>query len=254
MIYEHIIYDQKDKIGIIILNRPKKRNAVSPAMAAEVEDVLDKATGDDNLVALIITGGKDFFCAGLDLTTQRPKGMKGSDIVTMIETVYRYEKPTIAAVSGFAFGGGLELALACDLRACSTSALFGLPEIKLGVLAVGGGTQRLPRTIGLTWAKEMIFTGDPIGAEDAYRLGLVNRVVPVETFLDEAKKIAGVIAKRPPLALKGAKKAVNLGNEMDIKAALQVDHSIDEVLVASEDAKEGISAFLEKRKPVWKGK
>lgn len=165
-----------------------------------------------------------------------------------------FEKPVIAAVSGIALGGGCELALACDFRIASESAKFGLPEINLGGLPAGGGTQRLPRLIGVAKAKEMIMTGDSIDGREAYRIGLVNRVVPVDSLLEEAKKIAGRISEKAPLAMKMAKIAINKGIQMDLNSGLDYEAQCVTVLYKTEDRREAINAFKEKRKPLFKGR
>jgi enoyl-CoA hydratase len=164
------------------------------------------------------------------------------------------DKPVIAAVSGLALGGGCELALACDLRIAAENATFGQPEIKIGVIPGAGGTQRLPRLVGLGRAKELLFTGDTIDAQEAYRIGLVNKVVPVEALMSETRKLALKVTKQPPLALKTTKAVVNEGINMNIQSALALEARGFEILFSTEDQKEGMKAFLEKRKPIFKGK
>jgi enoyl-CoA hydratase len=164
------------------------------------------------------------------------------------------EKPVIAAVSGLALGGGCELTLACDLRIAAENAVFGQPEIKIGVIFGGGGTQRLPRIVGVTKAKELLYTGDFINAEEAYRVGLVNRIVPVASLMDEARKMVLKIASQPRIAVKYAKMAVNEGMGMDIKSAMAYEARCFEILFSTQDQKEGMRAFIKKRKPVFTDK
>jgi len=162
------------------------------------------------------------------------------------------EKPVIAAVSGLALGGGCELAMACDLRIATENAVFGQPEIRIGVIPGAGGTQRLPRLVGVTKAKELLYTGDSIDANEAYRIGLVNKVVPVASLMDEAMKMASKIARQPGVALRMTKFAVNSGMNMDIKSAMSYEARCFEILFSTEDQKEGVKAFIEKRRPAFK--
>jgi enoyl-CoA hydratase len=165
-----------------------------------------------------------------------------------------FEKPVIAAVSGVAVGGGCELSLVCDLRIASETARFGVPEVKIGVIPAAGGTQRLPRIIGITRAKELLYTGDFIDAQEAYRLNLVNKVVPVDKLMDAAKELARKLMNNPPLSIKFAKRAVNAGMQLDLASALEYEAFCAAIVVASEDRMEGFKAFVEKRKPVYKGR
>ena len=215
---------------------------------------------DDKVAPLIITGHKDFFGAGADIT-------EISDITTPIDAhrfvisvqslfskIENMEKPVIAAVSGLALGGGCELALACDLRIAAENAIFAQPEIRIGVIPGGGGTQRLPRIIGIGSAKEMLYTGESIDAQEAYRIGLVNKVVSVDSLMPEAKKLANKLKGQPAFALKMIKMAVNEGFNMDLKSSLAYEARCFETIFSTEDQKEGTKAFLEKRKPNFKGK
>jgi len=221
MVYETIIYEQEDGIAILTLNRPQQRNAISPQVGTEVDDVLDKVATDEEIKVLIVTGGTEVFSAGMDLKAGRVTGRRQSSIFSIVDGLAACEKPTIAAISGFALGGGCELAMACDLRIASNTAVFGFPEVSFGAMPGAGGTQRLPRLVGIAKAKEMIFTSDRIDAQEAYRIGLVNKVVPVESLMEEAKKLAQVLVSRSPVALKTVKRCINDGMQMDLATGLQ---------------------------------
>ncbi len=190
MAYETVIYEKEGGVAMLTLNRPAQRNAMDPQMAVEIDDALDQADADEEVNVLIITGGTETFCSGMDIKAGRAgTGRRDSNIFTTIEGVAAFIKPTIAAVSGYALGGGLELALACDLRIASDKAIFAFPEANFGAIAGAGGPQRLPRLIGTGNAKQMLFTGERFDAQEAYRMGLVNKVVPVESLIEEAKKM-----------------------------------------------------------------
>lgn len=256
MAYETIIYQKAERVATVTLNRPQALNSLSPQLCREAKQALEQAAADDEVRVVIITGGERVFCAGADIKALQELGIVGAAtaVVDFINWVEGYEKPTLAAVSGYAYGGGCELAMVCDLRVASATARFGVPEIKIGLFAGAGGTQRLPRLIGVTKAKEMNFTGDPIDVQEAYRLGLVNKVVPVESLMTETQKLAQLIAERAPLSVKVVKKNINVGMQMDIVSAMEYDRRGMFILAASEDAKEGIKAFIEKRPAVFKGK
>ncbi len=261
--YETITWEKKVGILVIRLNRPEKKNALSMKMRKELNEILDMASKDKEIRVVIVTGGEENFCVGADV--KEPEGI--SNVIKenpIYRIIYRRDiihskienlpKPTIAAVSGFALGGGLEMALVCDIRIASDTAMFGFPEIKLGGLPVGGGTQRLSRIIGIAKAKEMILTGESIDAQEAYRVGLVNKVVPVNQLMVEAMRIGSILAERPPLALTLGKYVIDTGFQMDIDSALDYEASLATVLYKTEDGEEGIRAFSEKRKPIFKGK
>jgi len=234
-------------------------NAISSEFIGELDQILDEIANDDEVSVVIVTGGK-FFAAGADI--KEVIGLKtpieAHRFVASAQSVFNkiesLEKPVIAAVSGLALGGGCEMTLACDIRIAADSAIFGQPEMKIGVIPGGGGTQRLPRLIGLGMAKELLYTGDPIDAQEAYRIGLVNKVVPVYSLIDEAKKMAAKIVRQPNLALRITKLVVNEGINMELKSALTHEARCFEWLFSTEDQKEGMKAFVEKRKPVFKGK
>ena len=262
MKYETITYDKDETAGvsIITLNRPVHLNALSEEMLDELSSLTVSIAQDQDLGAVIITGGDKCFAAGADIAQvsrlDSPAAAHAfvSKAHMVMDGIERIEKPVIAAVNGIAFGGGCELALACDIRLASETALFALPEIKIGVMPGGGGTQRLPRLIGAGRAKEMLFSGEPVNAREAYRIGLVNRVFPVESLMEEARKMAAKFAARPRIALRMNKAAVSAGTGMDLHSALAYEARCFELLFSTEDLKEGMRAFLEKRKPVFKDK
>lgn len=261
MSYETLLYEKEEGIGIVTLNRPDRLNALSFKLREELQHVFEQMEQDEEVKVVILTGGQKAFSAGADikeragLQSTQPQvyftQQKTHRFYSMIEN---FEKPVIAAVSGVAVGGGCELSLVCDLRIASETARFGVPEVKIGVIPAAGGTQRLPRIIGITRAKELLYTGDFIDAREAHQLGLVNRVVPVESLLEEAKSLAKKIAANPPLSVKFAKRAVNAGMQMDLASGLDYEAHCAALLAVSEDRIEGFKAFTEKRKPVFKGK
>lgn len=258
--YSILLYEKKETIGILTINRPEKMNALSNELTSELKTVLGEIEQDDKLRVLIFTGAGDkAFMAGADirelLVRDAKIGRKVSkerqDLFSRIENL---AVPVIAAVNGYALGGGLELALACSIRICSDQAKFGAPEVKLGIIPGDGGTQRLPRLVGLGRAMEMILSGDFIDAQEAYRIGLANKVVPHEELMEKTLELADKIASRPPLAVQFAKEAVNrsVGNGSDSGYALE--SYLHALSCSTEDKKEGVSAFLEKRKGQFKGK
>ncbi len=258
--YKTLIYEKKDNIGLLTINRPDKMNAISNELTSELKKLLDEIENDEELRVLVITGAGDkAFVAGADINElvdrDAKKGRKVSherqEIFSRIENL---QVPAIAAVNGFALGGGLELALACSIRICSEKAQFGAPEVKLGIIPGDGGTQRLPRLVGLGRAMEMILTGDFIDAQEAYRIGLVNRVVSADKLMDEAMELARKIASRPPLAVRFAKEAVNRSMEGDSASGFALESFLHALTCTTEDKKEGVAAFLEKRKGEFKGK
>jgi len=260
MKFNTIIYTKEDGIGIITLSRPESMNAINKEFMNELNLVFDEIERDEDVAVVIITGSEKFFAVGADVKEIISIGtpleahdfeVKAQALFSRIENL---EKPVIAAITGFALGGGCELTLACDIRIAANNATFGQPEIKLGIIPGGGSTQRLPRLIGAGRAKELLYTGDTIDAQEAYRIGLVNMVVPVSSLMDEARKMALKIAKRPLIALKMTKLAVNEGINMSLPSALAHEARCFEFVFSTEDQKEGMKAFVEKRKPVFKGK
>ena len=260
MDFNTIIYNVEDGIGIITMNRPESMNAINDEFMRELGQVIGLIEADEKVGAVIVTGGGKFFAAGADIkyimgiSTPLEAHQFVSDVHSLFSRLENLEKPTIAAVGGLALGGGCELALACDIRLAAENAIFGLPEIKIGVLPGGGGTQRLPRLIGAGRAKEMLYSGDPIDAGEAYRIGLANKVVKTEALMDEAKKMAKRLGQRPAFALKMIKTSVNKGMSMDLQSGLAHEARCFEILFSTEDQKEGMTAFVEKRKPNFKGK
>jgi len=261
MSYETLIYEKEEGIAIVTMNRPDRLNALSFKLKEDLSHVFDVMEKDEEVKVVILTGGPKAFSAGADIkeraTAQTSQARyvfnqrKTHEFFCKIEN---FEKPVIAAVSGVAVGGGCELSLVCDLRLASETARFGVPEVKIGVIPAAGGTQRLPRIIGITKAKELLYTGEFIDAQEAYRLGLVNKVVPVEKLMDEAKEFAHKLMNNPPLSIKYAKMAVNVGMQLDLASALEYEAFCAAIVVASEDRMEGFKAFVEKRKPVYKGR
>lgn len=257
--YETLLLSVEEGIATVTLNRPAVLNALNHQVFSELAQVGQKLADDNSVRAVIITGGEKVFAAGADIRdmakadamdialADRPS-MKAFNIIENMP------KPVIAAVAGYALGGGCELSLVCDVRIAADNAKFGLPEITLGILPGAGGTQRLPRLIGAGKAKEMIFSGDFIEAEEALRVGLVNKVVPAEQLMPEAKRLAKRFAMRGAVALRMAKSAVNEGLRMDLEAGLQYEHKCFSLLFATQDQKEGMQAFLEKRRPNFQGK
>jgi len=251
-------YEKKDRIAYITLNRREALNALDPTILRELHDVLTDFREDEEILVGIITGqGQKAFCAGADVKTTIPamREMRGEwwrqqDIMRGMELW----KPIIAAVNGFALGGGLELVLACDLRIAAENARFGVPEVKLGLIPGWGGTQRLPRAIPKAKAAEMLLLGDPIDAQEAYRLGLVNKVVPQEELMPTATEWAKKLCELPPLAVRGAKEAMLMGLGMSLEQGLRLEAKTEDFLVNTEDCKEGCQAFLEKRKGEFKAR
>lgn len=259
MQYKTILYDKADGVGTITINRPKAYNAINFEMLKEFDHVLSDIEKDVEIKVGLIVGSEKYFAAGADLTEvsniDSPVDayyyIKRLDVLHRIE---RLDKPVIAAISGFALGGGCELSMCCDIRIAAENATFGQPEIKLGLIPGAGGTQRLPRLIGMSKAKELLYTGDSIDANEAYRLGLVSKVVPVDSLMDEARTLALKIARQPGAALRATKIAMNGGIDMDIKSAIAYEARCFEILFSTEDQTEGTRAFVEKRKPVFKNK
>ena len=257
MTYQLILTERRNRSALITLNRPQAMNALNNELLREVMDALDAIDRDDTIGAIVITGNEKAFAAGADIKEMADKSiteMMDRDHVAVFGRIRTIRKPVIAAVSGWALGGGCEVALSCDMIVASESAKFGQPEITIGVIPGAGGTQRLTRAVGKAIAMEMILNNRTLSAQEAYQFGLVNRVVPVEGYLDEALKLADEIAARPPLAVRAAKKMISQSYEFTLSEGLAEEKRTFYSLFASEDQKEGMQAFLEKRKPEWKGK
>ncbi|WP_163470059.1 enoyl-CoA hydratase-related protein [Fusobacterium sp. IOR10] len=250
---EFVTYEQEGFIGVVTINRPKALNALNTEVLELLNKVVD-AVDLEKTRALILTGaGAKSFVAGADISEMsllskaegENFGKIGNDVFRKIET---FPIPVIAAVNGFALGGGCELSLSCDIRICSENALFGQPEVGLGITPGFGGTQRLARVVGIGKAKEMIYTASNIKAEEAYRIGLVNKVCSADELLDEAKKIAKKIVRNAPIAVRASKKAINDGISLDMDNAIVIEEKLFGSCFETEDQKNGMKAFLEKRK------
>lgn len=242
----------KDNVVIITIDRQEALNALNEQVIDELYEVIDEVEKDESIRVLIVTGAGRSFVAGADIGVQstfdlnmgREWGIKGSKLMRRIELL---EIPTIAAVNGFALGGGCELALSCDLIIASEKAKFGQPEVGLGITPGFSGTQRLPRRVGVAKAKELIFTGEMITAAEAEKIGLVNKVVAPESLLDEAMDMAGRMIKNAPIALKYSKAAIDRGIDLDLDNGIRTENELFAMCYATEDQKEGMKAFLEKR-------
>ncbi|HEV2415554.1 MAG TPA: enoyl-CoA hydratase-related protein [Candidatus Dormibacteraeota bacterium] len=255
--YEHIVVEVEPPIATITLNRPKVLNALSPALVGEVAGALITLDANSEVRAAVLTGGPKVFAAGADISDMADQGPVDQllrDQTGRWAPLAGFKKPLIAAVNGYALGGGCEVALMCDLIIAGDGARFGQPEINLGIIPGAGGTQRWPRTAGKYVAMEVMLTGNPITAQRAYELGIVNRVVPAEMTIEVAKRTARELAAKPPLALRMAKEAVLKAFEAPLSEGLAAERKSFYFLFATEDQKEGMHAFLEKRKGVFKGK
>ncbi|MCB9262794.1 MAG: enoyl-CoA hydratase/isomerase family protein [Flavobacteriales bacterium] len=252
-----IVTPQYEKhIAVIQLNRPKELNALNLQVMGEIRDALQLLDNDPEVRVIIITGNERAFAAGADIKQMAGKGaidMLKIDQFSTWDQIRKTKKPIIAAVSGFALGGGCELVMTCDMVVASETAQFGQPEIKIGVMPGAGGTQRLPRAVGKTRAMEMVLTGNFISADEALRYGLINKVVPVESYMIETVRMAQTIAAQSPLAVQLAKESVLKAYEMPLQEALSFERKNFYMLFATNDQKEGMAAFIEKRRPEFKG-
>jgi enoyl-CoA hydratase len=257
MLYTSILTETRGKVGLVTLNRPQALNALSPQLLTELFQALSSYDLDPAIGAMLIAGSERVFAAGADIKFMAgasSEEMRANGFVELFEQFRTLSKPVIAAVSGFALGGGCELALACDMIVASETARFGQPEVTIGVIPGGGGTQRLTRALGKALAMEIILNNRTLSADEALRFGLVNRVVPIELLLEESLSFASAIAERAPLALMAAKKAVNNADEMSLSAGLAEERKLFHGLFDTSDQKEGMQAFIEKRKPRWQAK
>lgn len=246
----------EEHIALIQLNRPKELNALNLQVMGEIRDALKMLDEDDSVRVIIITGNERAFAAGADIKQMAGKGavdMLKIDQFSTWDQIRKTKKPIIAAVSGFALGGGCELVMTCDMVVASETAQFGQPEIKIGIMPGAGGTQRLPRAVGKVKAMEMVLTGNFISADEALKYGLINKVVPTEVYLTEAVRMAKDIAKQSPIAVQLAKESVQKAYEMPLQEALSFERKNFYMLFATEDQKEGMNAFVEKRKATFKG-
>ena len=260
MNFANLLYENQDGIAVITMNRPKALNALNQETLDELNQVADMLAKDSTVQVVILTGSGDkAFVAGADIAQmQSMSAMEGRNFGKLGQAVFNklenLPQPVIAAVNGFALGGGCELAMACDIRIASEKAKFGQPETGLGITPGFGGTQRLPRLVGKGRAKELLFTADMIDAAEAYRIGLVNKVVPPEELMEAAKALAGRIMKRSAAAVQLAKAAVNRGIEAGLENGIAYEAEVFGLCFATEDQKEGMTAFVEKRPGVWKGR
>ena len=257
MTYSTLLITKQDGYVIIQFNRPDVLNALNIKLMEELVNALESFEHDDEVRAIIITGNEKAFAAGADI-----KEMSDATAMDMLirdqfarwDRIRKIKKPLIAAVSGFALGGGCELSMSCDIIIASETAKFGQPEINIGVMPGAGGTQRLTRAVGKYKSMEMVLTGKMISADEAMRWGLVNKVVPLEYYLEEAKSLAKDIASKPPVAVRLAKEAVLKSFDTTIEGGLEFERKNFYLLFASDDQKEGMKAFVDKRRPEWKGK
>lgn len=257
---ESVLFQEENGIGIVTINRPKALNALNQEVLVGLGKLLDEIAVDTSVKVVVITGSGDkSFVAGADITEMQPLtaiegrewGKLGQAVFSKIE---KLPQPVIAAVNGFALGGGCELAMACDIRVASENAKFGQPEVSLGIPPGFGGTQRLPRLVGKGRAKELLYTGDMIDAAEAYRIGLVNKVVASGELMEVAKTMAQKIIARAPIAVQVCKAAVNEGLEMGLESGISYEAEVFGLCFATLDQKEGMTAFVEKRKPSFVGK
>ncbi len=260
MEYRYILYEESEGLATITFNRPEVRNALTQALMEELGRAVGEAEADGEVRVLILTGaGERAFVSGADLGEVRardtaselgPASRLRRGVLERLEHLF---KPSIAAINGYALGGGCEIALACTLRIAADTARFGQPEINLGIIPGLGGTQRLTRLVGRGRAMRLILTGDLIDAQEAYRIGLVDEVVPADKLMEAAKALGKKLASKPPLALRAAKDAVDYGADMSLAAALEFENRLFAMVSGSEDKAEGVAAFLEKRTPHWRG-
>jgi enoyl-CoA hydratase len=254
-----VLVETDGAVGVVMLNRPQALNALSFGVMKGAAEALAGFEKDPKVRAIVLAGGPRAFAAGADIAEMKDLGDGLSAARAMDEHLARWDfigqlaKPVIAAVSGFALGGGAELALACDMIVASETAVFGQPEVLIGVIPGAGGTQRLTKIVGKALAMEMCLTGRRLSAREALALGLVNRVVPVESYLTEAKKLAASVASMPPLAVMAAKEAVRRAMDLPVAQGLAFERQAFYATFDTQDQKEGMKAFVEKRKPVWRG-
>ena len=255
--YTSILTEVHGRVGLIRLNRPKALNALNRTLMQELVQALRAFDADPAIGAMVITGNERAFAAGADIKEMAdatPVAMLNQEYIELFDRIREIKKPIIAAVAGYALGGGFELAMTCDMIVAAETAKFGQPEINLGIIPGAGGTQRLTRTVGKYLAMEIVLNDRKLSAEEAARFGLVNRVVPVERYLDEALELAQQIAARAPVAVRIAKEAVNKALETSLTEGLAYERRVFYLLFSTEDQKEGMQAFIEKRKPHWQGK
>jgi len=257
MTYNSILVETRGKVGLVTLNRPKAMNALNAELMQELVEAVLAYDADAAIGAILITGNERVFAAGADI-----KDMVDASVTDMLEDSFvelfdglrKVKKPVIAAVAGFALGGGCELAMSCDMIIAAENARFGQPEVTIGVIPGAGGTQRLTHAVGKAIAMEMVLNNRTLSAGEALLHGLINKVVPNERYLDEAMTLASEIAERAPLAVRLGKEAVNKAFELSLSEGLEAERRAFYMLFASQDQEEGMKAFIEKRKAEWKGK
>ncbi len=255
--YTQILTETRGRVGLVRLNRPQAMNALNGELISELMQALDAFDADENIGAMVITGSERAFAAGADIKEMADASavdMLLHDRISRFDLIRNIKKPVIAAVAGFCLGGGNELAMSCDIIIAAENARFGQPEINLGVIPGAGGTQRLTRAVGKSIAMEMVLNNRTLTADEALRFGLISRVVPVERYLEEAVILAAEIAERAPLAVRLAKEAVNKAFETSLTDGLADERRSFYFLFATQDQKEGMAAFVNKRKPEWTGK
>jgi len=259
MEYSNLLLEKNGAVAVLTINRPKALNALNSDTLSEMSTVLDELGRDSSVKVVILTGsGEKAFIAGADISQMKDfNAMEGRRFAQLGQATFRklelLPQPVIAAINGFALGGGCELAMACDIRIASENAKFGQPEVTLGLTAGFGGTQRLPRLVSTGIASELLFTGDIIDANEAYRIGLVNKLYSLENLMGEALKLAQRIAGRAPAAVQLSKSAIQRGINMDMDSAQAYEAEVFALTFSTQDQTEGCSAFLEKRKPVFVG-
>lgn len=247
----------REGIAVLAIERPERRNALNLLIKAKLADEVEAVAADDAIRVIVLTGSAGYFVAGTDIgemVDMSPEDHTRLKTERVFNALRRCRKPLIAAVEGYALGGGCELALCCDLIVAGASARFGQPEIRVGIMPGAGGTQRLPRIAGPYRAMKLLLTGEPVGAEEALSMGLVSEVVPDGSALERALAIAQTIASMPPLAVRAIKEAVQAGQNLPLEGALALERKAFQLLFDTEDQKEGMRAFLEKRKPVFRGR
>jgi enoyl-CoA hydratase len=262
MAFETINLEIDGAVATLVLNRPERMNALNDQMKADLAKALDAIDQASGIAVVIITGaGEKAFCAGADIKERSAAEPTATEFIAaqrrthaLFGSIAELEQPVIAAINGVALGGGMEIALCCDVRLAADTARLGLTEVNLGVIPAGGGTQRLPRLIGAGRAKRLIMTGAILSAAEAAAIGLVDEVVPAGALTERARVLAGAIAAKAPLAVRLAKRAVDQGAQTDLKSALEYELYAASLLYTSEDRKEGMRAFVEKRKPAFNGR
>ncbi|MCX8185371.1 MAG: enoyl-CoA hydratase/isomerase family protein [Sulfolobales archaeon] len=252
---KYVLYEKRDNVAIVTLNRPERLNALNRELLQDLHRALEQAERDSDIRVVVLTGAGKAFCAGADVAEFTKSTHEVKDFIELGKRVFEYienmGKPVIAAVNGYALGGGLELALSCDFIIASSSAFFGATEINLGIVPGWGATQKLLISAGLTKAREIVMLGELFSAEEALKLGIIHRVAPPEKLLEETAALARKLSQKSPTALSIAKSVFNKTSKSMLSSGFEIERSMFYVALSSEDAREGISAFLEKRKPKW---